>query len=729
MPKELFNQTLITTPTLPDDNDRIAFGQPSVSGGKNMLWSYFKTLVQAIASVFDWLDFTPQATPPSYKIARLFYDSTENTWSAYNDIEGISLQLGEELRARLVNDTGATLLDGVAVSVTGAVGASLQVELLDSSNIDSSIRGFGLMTIETINGNPGYAVRYGAVRNLNTIALTPGDIVYGNPLVLGGWTNVRPKAPNYPVRIGVCLISHATLGVIGVDTLAFSGSDTTVNIEGTLNGVVVETPAVEFYESGGTVYIEVTNQNAPLKDLAFILDGTRYLLNTTSGGGPNNGAFAALVAGVDASTLFENYIYVWLNGTTPELKVSTLATSDELAPIGKASLFNVTRTLTEGVYKWRRYNDAPDNGVDDGFNRWMADISRDKLGTTYTSGIDATVVVNSTPSITIATTAGIAMQAHKSSFDLQDGTKYSIYNDTTNTATYETVTDLASIIQTALGVSLAVNGAYYRLPVYGMQNSGSGGALASSDKLIVTRPLGYYSSAAEALTDASNYDVAPNDIITEGVLFKLYTIVVARTGGGGATWTEISTLDNRTRLIGGTGGGGASGGGGLDDKVRISATDTTNSYLTDKLAVTSNLLKAILLPAGNEQIELDLANTITKTLLTLTGNLVVNGQAHGGYHIQTFAASTTFDGNNGNNQYMAVTADTTIGLSNLLPGTYVIDLYINTATPPTITIGATFGDAYDNSPALDNTNTAYNTITVFVNANSDVHYTINTIAP
>ncbi len=429
--------------------------------------------------------------------------------------------------------------------------------------------------------------------------------VNGGVQLIGGSTSLELESVNQYIE----LIANGVDGYL-IAVNASPISDTAVNVEGTLNGIVIETPHVEFYHSTGTIYVEVTNQNSPTKDLSFILDGTRYLLNTTSGGGPNDGAFAALVAGADSETLFENFVYVWLNGSTPELKVSTLSTPDVHAPIGKTSLFNVARTLTEGVYKFRRYNDAPDNAVGDGFNRWLADAVRDKLGTSYDGGIDATVIVNSSPSITIATTAGTAKQVHKQPFTLQDGTEYWIYNDNANVATYESVSDLASIIETALGVSLAVNGAYYRLPVYGMQNSISGGALAVSDKLLITRPLGFYSSAAEALTDAANYDVDPNDIITEGVLFKLYTLVIARTSGGGSTWALLSTINNRSRLIKGSGGGGAQGTGGLDNKVRVSAADTTNSYLDDKIAVGDELTKEITSPGANESLLIKLKGWI-----------------------------------------------------------------------------------------------------------------------
>ena len=45
MPKELFNQSEIVSPNAPADTERMAFGTPSVSGGKTIKWSYFKTLI------------------------------------------------------------------------------------------------------------------------------------------------------------------------------------------------------------------------------------------------------------------------------------------------------------------------------------------------------------------------------------------------------------------------------------------------------------------------------------------------------------------------------------------------------------------------------------------------------------------------------------------------------------------------------------------------------------
>lgn len=624
----------------------------------------FKETIQqiAIAEPVPKLDFDPQDEYPEHRIARIFYDAVENTWTLYTDIEGVSLQIGEELRARIVNNTGSTLLNGAAVSVTGASNNEIEIDLLDASNLNSSLRSYGLVTLEVVDGSVSYAVRYGAVRDVDTSTFTEGAILYADPENPGGLTESRPKAPFYPVRVGICLLKSATIGIIGVDTVIFNSTDTAVNIEGTLNGIVVDTPEVNFYESGGNIFVEVLNEKDNTRDLSFVLNGVRYNLNTTSGGGPNSGAFAQLTTGVDSETLFENYIYVWLNGSTPELKVSTLNTPDTLAEIGKASLFNYTRTISEGVYKFRRSNNAPDNGDDDGFNKWVTDAIRDKLGTTYTSGIDATVVVNSTPSVTISTTAGVAMQMHKSTFGLQDGTKYWIYNDNTNTVTYEQVSDLADIVETAAGFPLDRNGRYYRLRVYGMQNSSTGGGLSASDKLVITRPLGFYTSAAQAIVDANNYDVAINDIITEGVMFRLYTLVIARTGTAGNTWTLVEVQDNRTRLIGGVGGGGAQSGAGSDVNVAITSADTTPSYLNDKLTVSTSLTKTIVNPGANEQLNIDLASTITNVRQKFSGQVIP------GFNTKTYSSSITFDFDDGNVQEVTITGDLTWSITNQQPG-------------------------------------------------------------
>ena len=550
----------------------------------------------------EFIDFVPQDPIPEFKIGRIFYDDIENTWTAFNDIDGISLQLGEELRARLINDTGSTLLDGKAVSVIGAVGASLQVELMDASDLDSSIRGFGLMTHDVIDGQPGYAVRYGAVRNLNTLALTVGNIVYGDPENPGELTTIRPTAPNYPIRIGICLISDAVNGLIGVDNLAFNGSDTSLNIEGFINGVVTQTPDIDFDASSGDIVATVTNEAFPSKMLPLLFSGKRYLLDTIT-----SPQAIIIPPGLSSTETEESTLYVKLNAGVPELAVTTAPTiSEPHAIISVQTVFNVARTNSDGKpLSYRRYNNAMDSlaegvagsfGLTNVITNWI----RLRGGAGWTSGQDATPTVNDT-TIKLAMTAGLGGQLHKANLPLFDGNNYLIYNDNANAITYEPSANLTDITETSAGVTLLNNNVYYPIKLYYLLNSNGVG-----NDVIATRPSGFYTTADEAKSDALKYGTSLADPKTELNSYAVYTIVIGRTGGGGATITLIELQNNRKRTLkGDEGGGGAGGAGGTDDKVRVSAADTINNYLNDKIADSDSIAKEIINPGSNEQLKVN----------------------------------------------------------------------------------------------------------------------------
>lgn len=568
---------------------------------------------------FNFIDFNPQDPIPSYLLGRMFYDETENTWTFFNDIEGISLQLGEELRARLINDTGATLLNGAAVSITGSVGLSLQVDLLDASNFDSSIRAFGLITLEVIDGLPTYAVRYGAVRELDTSPFAEGDIIYADPLVPGGIVNTRAKAPNYSTRIGICIISDAVNGIIGVDTLAFNGSDTSVNIEGSINGIVTQTPDVSFDASSGDIIATVTNEAFPAKKLPFLLDGVRYLLDTITS--PQT---IIIPPGLSSTQTQESILYVKLNAGVPELAITTSSTiSEPHAVISVQTVFNAARTDADGKpLSYRRYNDAMNSlaeGVDGtyGLINVITNWIRLRGAAGWTSGQDATPTVDNS-NIKLAMTAGVGGQLHRANLPLFDGNSYLIYNDNTNAITYAPSINLTDITETSGGVTLLANNVYYPIKLFYLLNSNGVG-----NEVIATRPSGFYTTADEAKSDALKYGTELADPETELNSYALYTIVIGRTGGGGVTITLIELQNNRKRTLKGGTGGGAGVSGGTDDKVRVTASDTTNSFLYDKLTVSPSLIITIVKPGANEQININLSLELNTWYVN--GNVVASG--------------------------------------------------------------------------------------------------------
>ena len=573
------------------------------------------------------MDFT--GTTQAYKLGRLHYDSVTNTFTAYTDIPDTSLQIGEELRSRLLNDLGFTGLNGKAVSISGSTGSDLKIDLLDCSNIDSSTRAHGLLTTDILDEAPGYSVRFGLVRELDTSLIPAQSIVYGDPLIPGEWTATRPGAPYYPVRLGVCLVSSATAGVIMVDTLAFNGTDTTVNNEGELNGIVLNTPNVVFSVDAGIIYADVTNETFPTRVLPFMLGGVRYDLDTLTNTGASGAARITVPPGASTILKQTSLIYIYLNSGVPTLAVTTSTPTVPYCTVAYVAVFNAARTVTDGrVFAYRRHNNVTNrlDGTHDGsFGLFLETLwaIRNKLGSNWISGQSGTATVNDT-TIRLALTAGVGAQFRRTDLPAFDGLNYLIYNTTANVVTYESSTNLTDIQATADGSTLLSNNTFYTIRLFYQLNSNGIG-----NSVIATRPLGKYTTSAEAVSDPLNYNVAVNDTDIEEIVYPLYDLVISRTGGTGGTITLVKLVDKRSKLASGVGGGGASGGGGTDDKVRISAADTTNAYLNDKLLGTTGEIVSTLTNAGaNEQLVLSLPGTVTKALNFSSGITVDSGQTY-----------------------------------------------------------------------------------------------------
>ena len=191
---------------------------------------------------------------------------------AWNDSEGtiefklkggnVTLQLGQEQVARVVNKTGADLLEAQykCVYVSGAQGQRIKVELAQANNQATCENTLGLVT-ETINNNQeGFITTAGLVNAINTTGSlqgetwADGDVLYLSQTTAGQLTNVVPTS-GIIVIVGYCVHAHATQGKIFVNVnvklvqpyipLAgtVSGSPVTGNIQ-------VEDAVEYFYDDG-----------------------------------------------------------------------------------------------------------------------------------------------------------------------------------------------------------------------------------------------------------------------------------------------------------------------------------------------------------------------------------------------------------------------------------------------------------------------------------------------
>lgn len=194
--------------------------------------NYFDQLVNALRLYFNQLDselpnkaytyrtngiiFNPDGLPDTGDAGTLSWNSTDETLNiamAY----GVVQQVGQELYARVSNNTGSTIPNGTVVGFAGATIDSLRVAPFLADGSQSSLYILGVMTHDLPDsGEKGYATVWGIVRGLDTSAFSQGDILYASPTVAGGLTNVKPTAPDNCIPVAACMISDATNGEIFV---------------------------------------------------------------------------------------------------------------------------------------------------------------------------------------------------------------------------------------------------------------------------------------------------------------------------------------------------------------------------------------------------------------------------------------------------------------------------------------------------------------------------------
>ena len=161
--------------------------------------------------------------------SRLTWNDTDGTLDLGLKGGNVTLQIGQEQVVRVVNKTGANLLESqykVArirrVDEGGAQGQRLAIVLAQANNDDNSVDTLGIVT-ENINVNEeGFITNSGLVRGINTTGTlqgetwTDGDVLYLSPTTPGALTTTKPQAPDHTVIMGYVVYAHSNNGKIFV---------------------------------------------------------------------------------------------------------------------------------------------------------------------------------------------------------------------------------------------------------------------------------------------------------------------------------------------------------------------------------------------------------------------------------------------------------------------------------------------------------------------------------
>ena len=146
------------------------------------------------------------------------------------------------------NQTGSAITKGSIVYANGTVGASGRItvaKFIANGSIDAKYL-LGITAHDLSNGEDGYVISFGKIRQVNTDTFTAGAILYPSPTVAGVWTDVEPVAPNIDMPIGFCINSSSNNGTIAIRVA--SGYDLSE-----LHDVAISSPVENsslYYKSG-----------------------------------------------------------------------------------------------------------------------------------------------------------------------------------------------------------------------------------------------------------------------------------------------------------------------------------------------------------------------------------------------------------------------------------------------------------------------------------------------
>ena len=187
----------------------------------NVLRLYFNR-INALQQQLEWgvpvdyIDFSLTAGAVTHQTGRLDWDSDDATLEL--DMEyGVVQQIGQETYARVQNSTGVTIPNGTLVGFAGAVDNAVKVAPYLADGSQPSLYILGVMTHDLPDTNQrGYCTVWGFVRDMDTSAFSQGDILYASPTVAGGFTNVKPTAPNNVIPVAAVIKVGTTDGIIFV---------------------------------------------------------------------------------------------------------------------------------------------------------------------------------------------------------------------------------------------------------------------------------------------------------------------------------------------------------------------------------------------------------------------------------------------------------------------------------------------------------------------------------
>lgn len=169
----------------------------------------------------DYVDFNT-ATPDAATIGRLVWNDGSGTLDLGLKGGELVLKLGQDEAQLCVNAGPGTVTAGTVVQTIGAQGNRIKVSRAQANAESTSVHTLGVVAESIAQNGEGFVTSSGLIRRINTSVdsdgntTTEGATVYLSPITSGGWTVVKPEAPNHLVIVGFIVRRHAVVGEIFV---------------------------------------------------------------------------------------------------------------------------------------------------------------------------------------------------------------------------------------------------------------------------------------------------------------------------------------------------------------------------------------------------------------------------------------------------------------------------------------------------------------------------------
>lgn len=165
----------------------------------------------------DKIDFTTGnlANPP-FQTGRLYYDINTSDLQYNTVVNGVSMNLGQQLVVKVKNDSLATINKGKLVRIVGGLGNNPTISTASWDNDGLSANTLGMMMNTVAHNDFGYVILNGVLIGVDTNSFSAGQVLYLSSS--GDYTNVKPVAPKHTVSIGeVIRVGNSSVGSLFIN--------------------------------------------------------------------------------------------------------------------------------------------------------------------------------------------------------------------------------------------------------------------------------------------------------------------------------------------------------------------------------------------------------------------------------------------------------------------------------------------------------------------------------